>query len=76
MSLQATNLSKHPMYNKMSLHTPNWGIGYHNCVTAGASASKTTASTSMTVQADCRVLQKGKHSACLSEPQCSVEMNV
>lgn len=32
MSLQAVNLRKHPMYNKMSLHTPNWGIGYHRAV--------------------------------------------
>lgn len=76
MSLQAINLSKHPMYNKMSLHTPDWGTGYHSCVTAGTSARETKAITSMTVQADCRVLQKREHFACLSESQCSVEIDV
>lgn len=54
MSLQAVNLNKCPMYDKMSLHTTN------GCVTAGTSTSGTQASTGLTVQADCRVYKAGK----------------
>lgn len=60
----------------MSQYTPNWDVGYHSCVTAGTSTSETKAGTSMTVQVDCRVHRTGKHSACLSESQRSVEIDM